>query len=95
MLKHFPRISVSVFGELSNSFVPEQGIHQGDVWSAKLHCEHSNGLIEELRDSQYGVWCIGVLVYHWVALTVLPQPLLMISQYGVWCMVYWCITGWH
>ena len=32
------------------SFIPKQGIHQGDIFSMFLYCVYNNDLLEELRD---------------------------------------------
>lgn len=44
---------VVIGGEVSESFSPKQGIHQGDVWSMPLYCVYNNDLIIELKSSMF------------------------------------------
>ena len=46
--------SVLVAGGTSRQFQPEQGIHQGDVWSMPLYCVFNNDMIKELKSSIHG-----------------------------------------
>ena len=42
--------TIRVCGLFSEWFIPQQGIHQGDIFSMFLYCVYNNDLLEELRD---------------------------------------------
>ncbi len=46
--------AVRIGGQVSRWFEPEQGVHQGDVFSMRLHSLYINGLLAELRDIACG-----------------------------------------
>jgi len=46
--------AVNIGGRLSNWFHPQQGVHQGDVFSMKFYGTYNNGLITELAQSGHG-----------------------------------------
>ena len=52
--------NVLLAGETSRCFLPQQGIHQGDVWSMPLYCLFNNAMIKELRSSLHGVSLRGI-----------------------------------
>ena len=53
--------AVTVGGKLSDWFHPQQGVHQGDVFSMKMYGSFNNGLIKELAESGHGAK-IGTIV---------------------------------
>ncbi len=46
--------AVNIGGKLSGWFHPQQGVHQGDVFSMKLYGVFNDSLINELTESGYG-----------------------------------------
>ena len=44
------KCSINIAGGISDWFTPEQGVHQGDIFSMYLYCLYNNDLLRELRE---------------------------------------------
>lgn len=56
------KIAVRLEQDISSWFTPEQGVHQGDVFSMRLHSLYFNGLLADLRALCKGVRIDDILV---------------------------------
>ena len=56
------KCAVSIGGKLSGWFRPEQGVHQGDIFSMRLYGVHINQLLVELKESYYGARVQSIVI---------------------------------
>ncbi len=56
------KCAVTVGGKLSGWFRPEQGVHQGDIFSMRLYGVNINAMLVELKQSPYGAYVGTILL---------------------------------